>query len=681
MEGLRIPRLYAWQAEALESWVAAGRRGIVEAVTGTGKTMLGVQAIADAVSDGRRAAVLVPTKELQTQWRGVLRRALPGPVRIGLLGDGERATLRSHDVVVSIVNSARGGELLPTDGAALVADECHRYASEVNRLALDPAFDWRLGLTATLERPDRMEQEIIPYFESTVYEMGYERAIADEVTAHFRVALLGVAMSPREAVLYEDFSRRIRDLMDTLLEEYGLPSFPFHRFMAEVRRIAEGPWHPAQRYARAFQAAVFERKTLMAISPSKRRLVGELEHALRKADRTLVFTDSIESAESIADDLDDRGLAVDTVHSEQRPADRRAVLAAFGAGRLQVVVAPRVLDEGVDVPAADLAVIVAASKTRRQMIQRMGRVLRRKADDRVARFAILYLKGTTEDPGEGAHEAFLSEITSVADGIASFDAGNQMAEAATYLCDLSTGSPPGPPRFEGDPARPIPERHTTDVEADTAAFLGVTTLGAPPPPVVPVAPVSPTSVGLAARTGRAPVVSSSGRNRPEPKDASASPRRTSAMSDVRRKIALDERRQRIMTAYRSNHGYLSVLEVKPFRDALPSLMERFADAAILEAQKYSADAEVISNRLEWEVRRAAQLSASARLIDTEMPRVDRPDAPARRRGRRATRTSSLGPKRAAGAAAGERPHYQVDPDLTTRFCPACEHPEETCSCG
>ena len=66
--------------------------------------------------------------------------------------------------------------------------------------------------------------------------------------------------------------------------------------------------------------------------------------------------------------------------------------------------APRVLDEGVDVPAADLAVIVGASRSRRQMIQRMGRILRRKSDGRLARLAVLFVEGTVEDPAAGAHE-------------------------------------------------------------------------------------------------------------------------------------------------------------------------------------------------------------------------------------------------------------------------------------
>ena len=68
-----------------------------------------------------------------------------------------------------------------------------------------------------------------------------------------------------------------------------------------------------------------------------------------------------------------------------------------------------------DVPEADLGVILAASQSRRQMIQRMGRIIRPKADGRPANFVILYVRGTSEDPAEGAREVFLNEITGVAD--------------------------------------------------------------------------------------------------------------------------------------------------------------------------------------------------------------------------------------------------------------------------
>ena len=102
------------------------------------------------------------------------------------------------------------------------------------------------------------------------------------------------------------------------------------------------------------------------------------------------------------------------IHSEHGTDERRDALDEFRDGVVSAICAPRILDEGIDVPDADLGVILAASRQRRQMIQRMGRVLRRKADGREARFAVVYVRGTAEEPESGAHKAFLEEITSVA---------------------------------------------------------------------------------------------------------------------------------------------------------------------------------------------------------------------------------------------------------------------------
>ena len=64
-----------------------------------------------------------------------------------------------------------------------------------------------------------------------------------------------------------------------------------------------------------------------------------------------------------------------------------------------------------------LGIIVAASRTRRQMVQRMGRILRPKPDGGRASFVILYAENTSEDPRSGAHETFLEEATTVATGL------------------------------------------------------------------------------------------------------------------------------------------------------------------------------------------------------------------------------------------------------------------------
>lgn len=431
----RVPELYGWQAEALDAWRRRGGRGVVEAVTGTGKTMVGIAAAGEELARGGQVLVLVPTRELLDQWTLELARHGPGHVRIGRLGGGHRDDLGRCDIVVAVVNSARDADLRPRrPGGLLIADECHRYGSEGNRVALVDGFVRRLGLSATYARADDGHLSWLdPYFGGTCFRMGYHRAICDGVVAPFTVALLGVEFSPDERAGYEEFTAVMSAAQAKLIASGLVPVEPVGAFFAALARLARGgddsgPAGTARRYLFALQ----QRRRLLADSPAKLAALDGLVPAFVGCDRAIAFTQSISAAEAAAARLRDRGLRAAAIHSQLDPGVRRAVLTRFGAGALQVVTAPQVLDEGVDVPAADLAVILAASRSRRQMIQRMGRVLRRKADGRPAHFVIVFVRGTVEDPALGAHEGFLDEITPVADAVQSFPPGGP-DELCAYL--------------------------------------------------------------------------------------------------------------------------------------------------------------------------------------------------------------------------------------------------------
>jgi RNA polymerase primary sigma factor len=432
VDSWRGPQLYAWQREALDAWRERAGRGVIEAVTGTGKTMVGIAAACEELATGGQVCVLVPTRELLSQWRRELARHVPSHTSVGLLGDGNRDRLGQHDILVAVVNSARLADLAPRrPGGLLVADECHRYGSDGNRVALETRFARRLGLSATYARSDDGHLAWLdPYFGGTCFRMGYRRAIADGVTARFRVALMGVRFDPGERADYDELTETMSVAKAQLVTRGGVEPEPVGAFFAAVSRLARsGEDGPIVAAARRYLRAMQDRRALLAETPAKTAALAGLSPALRAADRAIVFTQSIAAAERAAGTLLDSGLRAAAVHSGQRGDARRAVLAGFAAGDVQAVAAPQVLDEGIDVPAADLAVILAASRSRRQMVQRMGRVLRRKPDGRLARFVVVSVEGTVEDPAHGAHEGFLDEIITVADSLRSLPPG-----AAAEVC-------------------------------------------------------------------------------------------------------------------------------------------------------------------------------------------------------------------------------------------------------
>lgn len=410
-----LPQLYRWQEAALAAWRGAGCRGVVEAVTGTGKTVVGLAAACAELASGGQVAVLVPTCELLAQWLPAVRAVVAPGTSIGLLGDGHGDGLGRHDVIIAVVNSARDANLAPRrPGGLLIGDECHRYASNENRRALVAAFPRRLGLSATFARPDDGHLEwLAPYFGETCYRLGYVRARLDGVIAPFDVVLVGLECSVYERAVYDDQTEQMSRAAGMLIGRYGVPTQPHGAFWRAVSGLArtDGEGAPA---ARTFLAALQERRRVLDDARAKLQLLDELAPAVAQADRTLVFTSSIVAAERSAAVLLGHGLDAAAVHSDQPSVVRRARLESFRAGRLRVLVAPQVLDEGIDIADADLAVVLGASRSRRQMVQRMGRVIRRKSDGRRARFVVGYMRATVEDPAFGAHESFLEEATTVA---------------------------------------------------------------------------------------------------------------------------------------------------------------------------------------------------------------------------------------------------------------------------
>lgn len=427
-------KLYSWQKEALKKWKAQNHQGVVEAVTGAGKTMVGISAAIEQVGRGGFVLVVVPSLELLRQWEVKLKEHLP-KARIGTFGGGGQVTFEDHQVIISTVNAARKWDMLaPDDNGLLIADECHRYGSKCNQSALDENFTRRLGLSATYQRNDNGNADWLePYFGSTCFTLDYERAIDDRVISQFSVALIGVAFSESKRIEYDEYSERLYRLKKKLLNGFDITEEPFGEFIKEISLLAKGGYEEGTGIARSYLSAFEKRRALLAESPAKMKGLLKLTDAIRRANRTLIFTQTVESAESIAETLRFNGIETQAVHSKLKMDERRSILSDFGEGSLQVVVAPQVLDEGIDVPEADLAIIVAASKTRRQMIQRMGRVLRCKQDKRHARFALLFIEDTSEDPKTGAHEEFIEEITTVANSVKNFGRHASAEEICRFL--------------------------------------------------------------------------------------------------------------------------------------------------------------------------------------------------------------------------------------------------------
>lgn len=350
------PRPY--QREALERWAAAGHRGVVVLPTGAGKTLVALLAVERL---GVSTLVVVPTLDLLDQWRRALVDVLGAPPEhVTTFGGGRRGL---GPLTVMTYDSAAIHTRELNQFGLLVFDEVHHLpASSYRRAAEGAVAPYRLGLSATPERTDGRDADL----EALVGPVVYSRSPA-ELSAHlasFREECIKVALSPHEQQGYEraratyrDFLRR-RRLRITSPEE-------FQRWVI---------W-PSANDAEAREALLAHREARRLsfnAAGKMTTLVMLLErHA---ADRTIIFSEF----NSVVDEVS-RMLLVPSITHRTPAAERAAVLEGFRAGRFSTLVTGRVLNEGVDVPDANVAIVLSGTATRREYVQRLGRVLRPKA--------------------------------------------------------------------------------------------------------------------------------------------------------------------------------------------------------------------------------------------------------------------------------------------------------------
>ncbi|WP_141214468.1 DEAD/DEAH box helicase [Rhodococcus sp. 06-1474-1B] len=430
-----MTELRAWQKEAFEAWRGAGNRAIVEAVTGTGKMRVGLAAILSARSLDQQVLVIVPTIDLLEQWHTEVKQQLPS-VSVGRRGNGHRDDFRHSSVLITTIQSAiMKGAPQPRPGALMIADEVHRYGTDGFARVFTDRFDHRLGLTATLERQDEgVDTHILPYFRTTIAGCDFARGRRDNVLAPVRVMTVAIEFTPEERTKFEEHDAIARDARKNLISKYDCVASPFGEFMKTVTKLAEQRDLPEGRLASRYLSAFSKRRSLLADCQGKIDALGTLAPTLSKSDRSIVFSETKASAEAGSALLRERGVQSSAYSSGLDRLARTRVLQQFRSGALSNLVAPRVLDEGIDVPAVDVGVIIASSSSRRQMIQRMGRVLRLKPGDRAAAFVIMYVPGTMEDPALGAHEAFLDQLLEIAEE----QVNVPIAQAPTLLTEWLT---------------------------------------------------------------------------------------------------------------------------------------------------------------------------------------------------------------------------------------------------
>jgi superfamily II DNA or RNA helicase len=345
---------FPYQKEALDAWVRHRRSGVVILPTGAGKSYLAVLAI-ELVR--RSTLVVVPTLDLVSQWYDVVTRAFG--IEVGIVGGGD------HDVrgvTVTTYDSAyMQAERFGSRFGLVVYDECHHLPGESFLFAARASIaPFRLGLTATLERTDGRHHLLDEIVGPVVYRREIPE-LSGEYLADYETVTLRVELDEGEREEYE----RARRVYTSFLRSRGISfgaSDGWRRFLIESSRSSEG--------RQAFQA--YRRQKELALGAAgKLRVLEGLMHQHR-GERMLVFTQDNATAYAIS-----RRFLVPIITHHSKPKERSAILGGLRRGDYGAVVTSKVLNEGVDVPEANVAVVLSGSGSVREHVQRLGRILRR----------------------------------------------------------------------------------------------------------------------------------------------------------------------------------------------------------------------------------------------------------------------------------------------------------------
>jgi superfamily II DNA or RNA helicase len=366
----REPRPY--QTEALSAWRAHRGRGVVVLPTGAGKSHVAVLAIDDKK---RGTLVVAPTLDLVRQWFDLLGATFGSP--IGLVGGGE------HDVQPITVTTYDSAflhmEHLGARFGLVVFDECHHLPSAAYGLAARACLaPFRLGLTATPERTDGREAELSTLIGPVVYRKDIVELSGDYL-AEYDVQRVSIALSPGERSEYDAARGVYRDFVRSRGIQMSQPS-GWGQFIMLASQSAEG--------RRAMTA--YRRQRELAFAPSAK--LDYLDHLLHRhrGDRAILFTQDNATAYAIA-----RRFLVPVITHQTKVRERSAILAGLALGTYHAVATSKVLNEGVDVPEANVAVILSGSGSVREHVQRLGRILRKKGDKRATLFELV-TEATTE---------------------------------------------------------------------------------------------------------------------------------------------------------------------------------------------------------------------------------------------------------------------------------------------
>jgi len=365
--------LRSYQNEALDQWLAAGNRGVLVLPTAAGKTFIALKAIELLKT---KTLIVVPTLDLIDQWKKRIREYLD--VEAGVVGGGENVV---RMVTVATYDSAYShAAQLGNKFLFLIFDEVHHLAApgymQISEMYIAP---YRMGLTATYERSDQRHTLLPLVVGDPVYSASLEELTKDKHLSPYIHEKIAVELTPEEQRTYDAETKVFRSY---LIERRIVlkNAVDFQRFIMTTGR------DPNARKALLARSKALK---IAVNSEAKLDLLAEKLEAYED-EKILIFTLYNDLVYNVS-----RRFLIPAITHQTPREERRNILTNFGSGTYTVIVTSQVLDEGVDVPDASVGIVLGGTGSKREYVQRLGRLLRKK-EGKTAKLLEIISKETVE---------------------------------------------------------------------------------------------------------------------------------------------------------------------------------------------------------------------------------------------------------------------------------------------
>jgi len=358
-----------YQIEAIQKWKDNNYRGVIALPTGAGKTIIGIKAIEETKVP---TLIVTFTREQMLQWKETIMKFSSIRPEVGLYYSNEKEI---RQITLSTYQTAfRHVSELSDKFDLLIIDEAHHLpADKFREVALGILATKRLGLSATPFREDGRHEELFKLMGGIVYYKPVDELIKKGYLAPYDIVQVKVFLTTEERKKYL-----------TLLNKFRVLSK--NKKLKELIVLAKNGDNNAIEALKVYN----EIKKVVNFAQNKMLKIEEILNK-EKGKKILIFTQYVDQAEEIA-----RRFNTLLISGKMSKNERKKILDTFKFMKSGILTLTTVGDEGLDIPDASVGIIVTGTSSRRQFIQRLGRILRPVNGKRAILYEII-VAGTQEE--------------------------------------------------------------------------------------------------------------------------------------------------------------------------------------------------------------------------------------------------------------------------------------------